>query len=217
MGPETVEPSPYSISNVPLFLELVDESAASYLLFELHVELLQEDEGTQRSEEPVSKSMRKLWPGVPIEIVPAHSSSSSSSVSDSLWRFARRSGRTASGLISAPSLKACVPTFFWRLIRFWRCLLGLGNDVSPRGVRGKGAGSVLGRLDGLDLRPVGVEGAVGVGERRALLERDGDALLGGGDGSRGRHEGEGNGDEGSLAEHDGNEQLRANELGTGEH
>ena len=112
MGPETVEPSPYSISNVPLFLELVDESAASYLLFELHVELLQEDEGTQRSEEPVSKSMRKLWPGVPIEIVPAHSSSSSSSVSDSLWRFARRSGRTASGLISAPSLKACVPTFF---------------------------------------------------------------------------------------------------------
>ena len=93
----------------------------------LQVELVHEEDGIQRSEEPVSKSMRKLWPGVPIEIVPAHSSSSSSSVSDSLWRlkcsFARRSGMRASGLISAPSLKACAPTFFSRLIRFARCLL----------------------------------------------------------------------------------------------
>ena len=105
MGPETVESSPYSISNVPLFFELVDESAASYLFLELHALLLQEDEGTQRSEEPVSKSMRKLRPGVPIEIVPAHSTSSSST-SDSIWRFMRRSGSTAKGLISAPSLKA---------------------------------------------------------------------------------------------------------------
>ena len=35
-------------------MELVDEAAGSYLFFELHVELLQADEGTQRSDEPVS-------------------------------------------------------------------------------------------------------------------------------------------------------------------
>ena len=76
-----------------------------YFFLLLQVELVQEELGTQRSEEPVSKSMRKLRPGVPIEIVPAHSTSSSST-SDSLWRFMRRSGSTARGLISAPSLKA---------------------------------------------------------------------------------------------------------------
>ena len=51
------------------------------------------------------------------------SSSSSSSVRDSDWRLARWSGSTARGLISAPSLKTCAPTFFSRLIRFARCLL----------------------------------------------------------------------------------------------
>ena len=93
---------------------------------DLQVELVQEDEGIQRSEEPVSKSMRNFWAGVPTEIEPAHSRSSSSSVSASLWRLARWSGRTARGLMTAPSLKTWVPTFFSRLIRFARCLLECG-------------------------------------------------------------------------------------------
>ena len=122
MGPETVEPSPYSMLNVPLCSSLVDEDDASYLSFELHVLLEQSEDGTQRSADPVSKSIKNVSPGVPIEMSPAHSSSLSS-VRDSLWRFMRRSGSTARGLISAPALKACAPTFFWRLIRFARCLL----------------------------------------------------------------------------------------------
>ena len=74
------------MENVPLFLEDVEEELALYLLLDLQVELVQEELGTQRSEEPVSKSMRNFCPGVPMEIVPAHSSSSSSSVRDSDWR-----------------------------------------------------------------------------------------------------------------------------------
>lgn len=83
MGPDTVEPSPYSMEKVPLFLEPVEEEEAVYLCLLLQVELVHDELGTQRSEEPVSKSIRKDCAGVPIEIVPAHSSSSSSSVSDS--------------------------------------------------------------------------------------------------------------------------------------
>ena len=118
-----MEPSPYSMENVPLFFEPVEDDDAVYFFLLLQVELVHDEEGIQRSEEPVSKSMRNFCAGVPMEIVPAHSRSSSSSVRASLWRFARCSGRTRSGLISAPSLNAWVPTFFWRLIRFARCLL----------------------------------------------------------------------------------------------
>ena len=100
--------------NVPLCSSLVDDADASYLLFELHVELEQSEDGTHRSEEPVSKSIRNVCAGVPIEMSPAHSSSLSS---------VRGSGSTARGLISAPALKTCAPTFFWRLMRLARCLL----------------------------------------------------------------------------------------------
>lgn len=87
------------MENVPDFLDDVDDELGLYLLFDLHVELVQDDDGTQRSEEPakrgpthegqknkniLSKSMRNFCAGVPMEIVPAHSSSSSSSVKGSL-------------------------------------------------------------------------------------------------------------------------------------
>ena len=62
-------------------------------------------------------------------------------------------------------------------------------------------GCVLEGLDRLDDGLLVVEGAVLVGEGGALLDGDGDAGLCG-DGARGRHEGEGNGEEGGLAEHD---------------
>lgn len=83
--------------NVPdFFADVFDD--ALYLCFELHDELVQFDDGTQRSEEPaakyprsdvttiltmlfsLSKSMRKFCAGVPREIVPAHSRSLSSSM-----------------------------------------------------------------------------------------------------------------------------------------
>ena len=80
MGPETVEPSPYSISNVPLFFEAVDDDEAAKRFLLLQVELVQDELGTHKSEEPVSKSMRKVCAGVPMLMLPAHSVSSSSSV-----------------------------------------------------------------------------------------------------------------------------------------
>lgn len=50
------------------------------------VQLVHDDEGTQRSDEPVSKSIVKFCGGVPMEIVPAHSVSLSMSVSGSPLR-----------------------------------------------------------------------------------------------------------------------------------
>ena len=47
------------MEKVPLFLEEVEELVAVYLSLLLQVELVQAELGTQRSEEPVSKSMRK--------------------------------------------------------------------------------------------------------------------------------------------------------------
>jgi exo-beta-1,3-glucanase (GH17 family) len=52
MGPETVELSPYVMLNVPLFFADVDEAEAVYLFLELQTELVQSDDGTQRSEDP---------------------------------------------------------------------------------------------------------------------------------------------------------------------
>ena len=111
------------MENEPVLLADDEDDEAEYLLLERQVELVHEEEGIQRSEEPVSKSMRNFCAGVPMEIVPAHSSSESSSVRDSLWRLARESGRTRRGLISAPSLNASTPTLFLRLIKLARCLL----------------------------------------------------------------------------------------------
>lgn len=44
----------------PLFFVPVDEEDAVYFFFEEQVELLQEDEGIHRSEEPVSKSIKNF-------------------------------------------------------------------------------------------------------------------------------------------------------------
>ena len=122
-----MDPSPYLMENDPdcFFPEL--DLLAVYTCLDLHVELVHDELGTQRSEEPVSKSMRNVWAGEPMEIEPAHSVSFSSSVSDSDWRFAMCEGRRARGLIVAPGLKTCEPTLFCRLIKFARCLLESGE------------------------------------------------------------------------------------------
>lgn len=121
--PETDEPSPYWIEKVPLSLWPVEDLPALYLFFWLQVDEVQEEDGTQRSEDPasrnsvefneeaewnkkndniLSKSIMKFWPGEPMEMVPAHSESSSSSIKDSDWRRCSRVGRVRGGLISAP-------------------------------------------------------------------------------------------------------------------
>ena len=61
-----MEPSPYSIWNVPLFLDAVEEEDAVKRCFDLQVELVHDELGTQRSDEPVSKSRFRVTPGVPI-------------------------------------------------------------------------------------------------------------------------------------------------------
>ena len=53
-GPLTLEPSPYWISKVPVFLDDVDDLDDVYLDFLVQVELVHDDEGTQRSEEPAA-------------------------------------------------------------------------------------------------------------------------------------------------------------------
>jgi hypothetical protein len=114
---------------VPVFLDEVEDEAALYLDLEEQVLLVQAEEGIQRSEEPaakkrdqsfnpralglkyaLSKSIKNDCAGVPTEILPAHSSSESSSVSFSDWRLTARCcmrastsmGIFARGLISAP-------------------------------------------------------------------------------------------------------------------
>lgn len=74
MGPEAWEPSPYWISNVPLCSCEVPDDEGLYEC--LDWQPVQLEEGTQRSEEPVSKSIMNSCAGVPIETVPVHSSSS---------------------------------------------------------------------------------------------------------------------------------------------
>ena len=85
--------------------EDVLDDEALYLCFELHTELVQFDDGTQRSAEPagklhrelrlrqeyqvnlLSKSMRNFCAGVPMEMYPAHSRSFCSSVVGSFCRL----------------------------------------------------------------------------------------------------------------------------------
>ena len=111
------------MENEPLFLEPVEDLEAVYLCLLLQVELVQDELGTQRSEEPVSKSMRNDWAGVPMEIVPAHSSSSSSSVkgSETVARFFRFAGTALNSLISKslgrlPVLLLRLRKFLWYLL-----------------------------------------------------------------------------------------------------
>jgi hypothetical protein len=83
-----VLPSPYWIENVPLLLAEVEDADAEYFLCGEHPDVLQLEDGTHKSAEPlfteesalvicmtklayVSKSIKKLCPGVPIVTVPA--------------------------------------------------------------------------------------------------------------------------------------------------
>ena len=52
IGPEDVDPSPYSIWNVPGCVPEVDEFAELYLCFALHAGCVQFFDGTHRSAEP---------------------------------------------------------------------------------------------------------------------------------------------------------------------
>lgn len=52
IGPDTVELSPYCISNSPFSLALVDEAVELYFVLDEHVESVHWAEGTQRSAEP---------------------------------------------------------------------------------------------------------------------------------------------------------------------
>ena len=114
------------MENVPLFFVPVDDLDAVYLLLLLQVELVQDELGTHKSDEPVSKSMRNDWAGVPMEIVPAHSSSSSSSVKDSVpvARLAIEEGTSRNSLIAQPSGR--LPVLATRLRRFFWYLLQSG-------------------------------------------------------------------------------------------
>jgi hypothetical protein len=55
MGPLTVEPSPYSMEKVPVFLDEVEDEVALYLDLDEQVELVHDEEGIQRSDEPAKK------------------------------------------------------------------------------------------------------------------------------------------------------------------
>ena len=52
--PDTVEPSPYWIENVPVSFWEVEDELALYLCLLEHAVELHSDEGTQRSEEPAT-------------------------------------------------------------------------------------------------------------------------------------------------------------------
>ena len=80
-------------------------------------QVLQVERGTQRSEEPVSKSTVNFWGGLPIVMCPIHSWPSFSLVSGmllvvSLARFWTDEGTVAIGLTSASLNTASRPTLF---------------------------------------------------------------------------------------------------------
>lgn len=64
------EPVPYWIANSVPFSEYVFEPVESYLLCKKQAMEVQWVEGTQRLDEPVSKTTVNGWGGVPISISP---------------------------------------------------------------------------------------------------------------------------------------------------
>ena len=197
-----MEPSAYSIENEPLFLVPVEELEAVYLFLLLHVELVQPELGTHRSEEPVSKSMRNDWAGVPIEIVPAHSRSSSSSVraSEPVALFFRAAGTVLNALILAPSGR--LPVFFRTLRRlFWYLLEDRwGQYRLIWTVNCLSLNSLVG-LDTVQDDLLMVEGTVLVDEGATLLNRNANASDRVNDRAGGCEKRKGDGDERSFAEH----------------
>lgn len=108
---------------MPSFKALVEDFEASYNALPVPWHVLQEDDGIQRSDEPVSKSMKKVRGGVPTVILPAHSESSSRSVSGTFWRFpSRLLGSVAiAGILMTP--EGSCPVLRWPLMIFPRILL----------------------------------------------------------------------------------------------
>ena len=104
-------------------------------------------------------------------------------------------------------MKTCEPTFFWRLIKFARCLLEGEESGSASALhvymieRGNGGICVLEGLDRLDDGLVVVEGTVSVGERCALRQGNADARLRLSNGARGGDEGKSHCDQRCFAEH----------------
>ena len=61
IGPETVESSPYSIEKVPGSLVEVEDKDALYVFLSEQPELAQDDDGTQRSEDPAEEYLSQMF------------------------------------------------------------------------------------------------------------------------------------------------------------
>ena len=162
------------IVKFPSFFAPVDDFPWSYLpCFAPHE--LHDDAGTQRSDEPVSKSTKNETGGVPMVMCPPHSSSSLRSVKGTFCRFSTPSSRRAKsagsaasgGMVDTPA--GSWPVFRWRFSRLLRYLLCEGMSC------GQGKHEelcILGNLNAvLDCGDV-VEGTVRFGEGAPLLEGD---------------------------------------------
>ena len=88
------------MENDPLFLLLWEDLLGLY--FAWLPQLVHDDAGTHKSDEPVSKSIVKDCAGLPTLTLPVHSRSSSWSVKLTPPRFWNDAGILAMGLIAAP-------------------------------------------------------------------------------------------------------------------
>ena len=182
--------------------EAVEDDDAVKRRLLLHVELVQDELGTHRSEEPVSKSMRNVWAGVPMPMLPAHSSSSSSSVSDTepVLRFSTvtvsRNGLISKSLGSAPVFCCRLRRERWYLLKARITSALVATGTAPK--------NGLVGLDVVQDSLLMVEGAVGLGEGATLSKRNTDTALLLDDGCCSRNKGEGYSHQCSFAEH-GNE------------
>ena len=123
-GPEAPEPSAYVIEKFPPFFTPLDDFAMLYLP-RAPRQPVHDDAGTQRSAEPVSKSTKNETGGVPIVMLPAHSSSSLRSVRGTFCRLCECplmwSSTMNGGMVVTPSGRR--PVLRWKLSRLLRCLL----------------------------------------------------------------------------------------------